>query len=166
PLYKRVERMANLSLFFTTVLVVLLVSVYPGESKTVHKRSVFQMCELVQFYTGNSCYDYNDYGCFCGYGQVGYKAVDRVDGCCRKHDSCYGRVNCYFGAQFVPFVTSCNSTTQECQCTDPAGSCARDVCDCDLEFAACLRGQPVHSVFMNYDRTQCKLSPPRFVVQD
>lgn len=55
-------------------------AVYPGESKTVHKRSVFQMCELVQFYTGNSCYDYNDYGCFCGYGQVGYKAVDRVDG--------------------------------------------------------------------------------------
>lgn len=40
-----------------------------------------------------------------------------VGRCCRKHDSCYGRVNCYFGAQFVPFVTSCNSTTQECQCT-------------------------------------------------
>lgn len=158
--------MANLSLIFTTVIVVLLISVYHGESNSVHKRSVFQMCELVQFYTGNSCYDYNDYGCFCGYGQVGYKAVDRVDGCCRKHDSCYGRVNCYFGAQFVPFVTSCNSTTQECQCTDPTGSCARDVCECDLEFATCLRGQPVHSVFMNFDRTQCKLSPPRLVVQD
>lgn len=50
--------------------------------------------------------------------------------------------------------------------SDPAGSCARDVCDCDLEFAACLRGQPVHNVFLNYDRTQCKLSPPRLVVQD
>ena len=40
-----------------------------------------------------------------------------INSCCRKHDSCYGRVNCYFGAQFVPFGSSCNATTQECQCT-------------------------------------------------
>ncbi|XP_048768908.1 basic phospholipase A2 4-like isoform X2 [Ostrea edulis] len=154
--------MANLR----CTLIALFISVYLVETKSVGKRSVFQMCELVQFYTQNSCYLYNDYGCFCGYGQVGYKEVDRVDGCCRKHDSCYGRVNCFFGAQFVPFGSSCNSTTNECHCTDSFGSCARDVCECDLAFASCLRGQPVHDVFLNYDRTQCKLSLPRLVGQD
>nr|XP_022292198.1 basic phospholipase A2 3-like [Crassostrea virginica]XP_022292199.1 basic phospholipase A2 3-like [Crassostrea virginica] len=157
--------MANLKRFLATSILVLFIAVYSGETGSVRKRSVFQMCALIQFYTGNSCYDYNDYGCFCGYGQVGYKPVDRVDSCCRKHDSCYGRVNCYFGAQFVPFGSSCNATTQECQCTDSAGSCPRDVCECDLEFASCLRGQPVHAVFMNFDRTQCRITP-RLVKQN
>lgn len=75
-------------------------------------------------------------------------------------------INCCL--TFLPqkYITEIDQCAVYLSFSDPTGSCARDVCQCDLEFAACLRGQPVHSVFMNYDRTQCKLSPPRLVVQD
>ena len=78
PLLKKTPKTPTMKVMNVTTIS-LFVTVYSGETGSVRKRSVFQMCALIQFYTGNSCYDYNDYGCFCGYGQVGYKPVDRVD---------------------------------------------------------------------------------------
>lgn len=55
------------------------IAVIQTESKSIQKRSIFQLCTLIDYYTNRSCTDYNDYGCFCGYGQEGRKAVDKTD---------------------------------------------------------------------------------------
>jgi hypothetical protein len=55
------------------------IAVIQTESKSLQKRSIFQLCTLIDYYTNRSCTDYNDYGCFCGYGQEGRKAVDKTD---------------------------------------------------------------------------------------
>lgn len=86
-----------------------------------------------------------------------------------RYRNYWNKLPTYYSHSINCCLPSCYGNRPVCSVyffSDPAGSCARDVCDCDLEFAACLRGQPVHNVFINYDRTQCKLSPPRLVVQD
>ena len=57
----------------------LSIAVIQTEAKSLQKRSIFQLCTLINYYTNRSCTDYNDYGCFCGYGQEGRKAVDKTD---------------------------------------------------------------------------------------
>ena len=90
----------------------------------VNKRNAFQLCMLVHAHTGRGCLDYNDYGCFCGKGNGGpdKRHVDEVDGCCKRHDRCYGEVRCNFlPAQFVGYnLESCSEEdvkTGKCQCT-------------------------------------------------
>ncbi|KAK7493162.1 hypothetical protein BaRGS_00015683, partial [Batillaria attramentaria] len=46
------------------------------------KRSLLQMCDMIQRHTNRGCLDYNDYGCYCGWGNAGSegKHLDDVDG--------------------------------------------------------------------------------------
>nr|KAG5703983.1 hypothetical protein BaRGS_032072 [Batillaria attramentaria] len=40
------------------------------------------MCDMIQRHTNRGCLDYNDYGCYCGWGNAGSegKHLDDVDG--------------------------------------------------------------------------------------
>ncbi|ESO83429.1 hypothetical protein LOTGIDRAFT_222658 [Lottia gigantea] len=132
-------------------------SFQPSHSR--HKRTIFQLCGLINYYTGISCWNYNDYGCFCGLGNSGHKPVDNSDACCRKHDNCYGRLNCYwYYPQWIGYEIDCNNSTCACQ-DDPVDyACARSVCECDLRLAQCLRdASPTYNEhYKNYDRVLCR----------
>ncbi|XP_052807382.1 basic phospholipase A2-like [Mya arenaria] len=121
------------------------------------RRNAFQMCNLINRFTGESCLQFNPYGCFCGYGQQGSEPVDEADRCCKRHDDCYGEVHneghCYFwSGVFVGYNDECDEFG--CRCTDVA-KCARKVCECDLALARCLGKATYNQQFQHYDRSQC-----------
>lgn len=141
---------------FTALMLLLSASLL--DARTLHKRNVFQMCNLINYYTQRPCYNYNDYGCFCGYGQQGIKPMDDVDRCCKKHDDCYGRVKCYFFyPQFVTYDYECDDETRTCQCMDQY-QCSRTTCECDRIFAECLAWATYHDDLKNFDRVNCPTS--------
>ncbi|GFR83364.1 phospholipase A2 [Elysia marginata] len=86
---------------------------------SIHKRNLFQLCELVSRHTNRGCLEYNYYGCFCGWGNAASHHVDATDACCRMHDDCYGRVSCWFYPQLVTYSFLCSGDT--CSCTGMIG---------------------------------------------
>lgn len=124
---------------------------------SVHKRHVFQLCNLIAMHTNRGCLDYNNYGCFCGLGNAASHHVDAVDGCCRVHDQCYGEISCYWlYPQFVGYSLECSKDT--CQCTDSPyfSPCAYTTCQCDLKFAQCLGRAGYNHRFSGYNRANCQ----------
>ncbi|KAK7107397.1 basic phospholipase A2-like [Littorina saxatilis] len=150
----------------SSILAVLafLLQLGVGSSLSAHrprrtKRTILQMCELIQRYTNRGCLDYNDYGCFCGWGNAGSgrKHLDDVDACCLLHDNCYGEVTCmWFYPQLVGFSIQCGDDNS-CQCQDSRvwSPCARSVCECDLRFAECLGRATYHEHHRSYDWHLC-----------
>ncbi|KAK6168844.1 hypothetical protein SNE40_020016 [Patella caerulea] len=127
------------------------------------KRTIFQLCGLINFYTERSCWDYNDYGCFCGLGNSGHKPVDDADACCRKHDNCYGSLACYwYIPQWTGYEIQCNNSTCTCLDDTQTNACARSVCECDVNLASCLKdaGETFSDNYRNYNRHLC--SRPNF----
>ncbi|XP_076445622.1 basic phospholipase A2-like isoform X2 [Babylonia areolata] len=122
------------------------------------RRSLFQMCDLIQRYTNRGCLDYYSYGCFCGLGNAGHgrKHVDDADGCCRLHDNCYGEVHCFWTyVQLVGYSIECGEEGCQCQDSPVWSPCARSVCDCDLRFAECLGRAGYNEHHRNYDWHLC-----------
>ena len=63
----------------TRVSLLLCVILAGTEGHIIKKRNAFQMCNLINGFTGRSCLSYNPYGCFCGYGQQGAESLDNAD---------------------------------------------------------------------------------------
>ncbi|CAL1538810.1 unnamed protein product [Lymnaea stagnalis] len=127
-----------------------------GTRHHLQKRHILQMCELISTHTNRGCLDYNNYGCFCGLGNSAGHPVDRVDQCCRDHDTCYGHVACYwFYPQLVGYNVDC--TESGCTCTDSQffSRCAYTTCRCDLQLAQCLARYGYNHTFKNHDRSSC-----------
>ncbi|CAG2255112.1 PLA2G [Mytilus edulis] len=104
-----------------SLLFVIIVCITNVDSRSVRqKRTIFQLCTLINYYTNRTCTDYNDYGCYCGYGQAVGKPRDYADACCRKHDNCYGRAveSCYLFPQIVSIGYTCDDNTRQCRCTE------------------------------------------------
>lgn len=107
---------------------------------------------------------YNCYGCYCGFGGEG-QVVDEIDRCCFNHDDCYakalsktGPCVAILGEVYVdPYNFDCveendpvNKTTQFTPvCRSALTKCGRVSCECDAEFAKCLRR------FEIKDKKQC-----------
>ncbi|XP_045199146.1 basic phospholipase A2-like [Mercenaria mercenaria] len=139
------------------ILFLIIVSQAEGGSLVRTRRNAFQMCNLINMYTGISCLNYNPYGCFCGYGQRGSNPVDEADRCCKIHDDCYGdahtKNHCYFwSGMFVGYTYDCKNG---CRCLDQE-KCARKVCECDLQLADCLGKSSFNVTYKEYDRSQCR----------
>ncbi|KAK0048239.1 basic phospholipase A2 CM-III [Biomphalaria pfeifferi] len=118
----------------------------------VQRRSLVLMCYQMDQTLGPSCLSYNGYGCYCGAGGRG-QAVDDVDRCCQIHDSCYGNVGCtyYWFAYFVHYHVWCSRG--HCSCYYPKWNwCAYTVCQCDREFADCLRYKSLSYYYKNYNK--------------
>ncbi|XP_055892062.1 acidic phospholipase A2 2-like [Biomphalaria glabrata] len=121
----------------------------------VHKRSAVLLCYQMDQTLGPTCLSYLGYGCFCGLGGHG-TPVDEVDKCCQTHDQCYGRAPCTFHwyTIFVHYHVSCSDG--RCQCYKPdEGACAHSVCECDRQFAECLRSKSLSPNYRQYDRSKC-----------
>eukprot|EP00058_Branchiostoma_floridae_P000999 XP_002586487.1 hypothetical protein BRAFLDRAFT_75125 [Branchiostoma floridae] len=66
-------------------------SVLSDEPRHRQKRNLLQFGRMTWKVTGRFPLDYNNYGCYCGWGGAGIP-VDGIDICCRDHDACYRRV--------------------------------------------------------------------------
>ncbi|CAG5124804.1 unnamed protein product [Candidula unifasciata] len=123
------------------------------------KRHILQLCTLVSVHTNRACWDYNNYGCFCGLGNADSSPVDSADSCCRSHDRCYTNIQCFLlYPHFVSYSYEC--TSAGCQCTDSptVSPCAYFTCKCDLKLSRCLAKAPFNPSFSSYNRDQCPKS--------
>ncbi|BFZ13249.1 hypothetical protein BsWGS_16288 [Bradybaena similaris] len=109
-----------------------------GQYHPRYKRNLLQLCDIMSFYTGKNCLDYNGHGHYCGLGGSG-KTVDDVDKCCRSHDRCYAGLSniCSLAPHLVTYAYRC--TGKSCSCTNKSSSCEYKTCRCDVVFGECLK---------------------------
>ncbi|XP_051882073.1 basic phospholipase A2 acanthin-1-like [Pristis pectinata] len=110
------------------------------------RRHLDQLGSMIECRVGDGRWltwlDYFDYGCYCGFGGQG-KPLDAVDGCCRLHDICYGKLesegHChwYQSPYWTHYTWSC-SRHQSLSCSDPSDTCAWAICTCDKHLADCF----------------------------
>lgn len=114
------------------------------------------MEKLISFYDGSlqNITKYWTYGCWCF--QMGDyplrkgngSPVDNVDKICKQHKECYQCAKRDAGPECNPeetgyrFSATIDPVTGSptVQCTNPVGSCRRNICECDNAFASRLPG--------------------------
>ncbi|XP_059823464.1 acidic phospholipase A2 E-like isoform X2 [Hypanus sabinus] len=110
------------------------------------KRQLEQLGSMIECRVGEGRWltwiDYLDYGCYCGIGGQG-QPLDGIDGCCRLHDICYGKLESKGGCRWYHYPYWTHYTwicgrKQSLACVDPHGTCARSVCDCDKKLVDCF----------------------------
>ncbi|XP_021966149.2 putative uncharacterized protein DDB_G0282133 isoform X2 [Folsomia candida] len=122
------------------------------------RRSVVHLYDMVVCATGCNPLAYKGYGCYCGFLGSGL-TVDGIDRCCAKHDWCYHHAKCPpFLTYFVPYYWTCNDGRPRCvtEYRGWKGVCGANLCECDRQFAQCLRKYPCPR-----SRAMCMTSPLR-----
>lgn len=152
------------------ILVITDVAAYRG------RRSVAQFGEMISCATDRgliqSWTDYDGYGCYCGLGGSG-SPIDETDGCCLRHDNCYGEVMTSGMCPYEDFVytvlykyISWNCRTAEaklyCRTAEEYGffdglypECAAAMCKCDMEGALCFAASSYDKDLKSYPRDRC-----------
>ncbi|MBN3306910.1 PA21B Phospholipase, partial [Amia calva] len=102
--------------------------------------------------------DYNDYGCWCGFGGKG-PPVDTVDSCCNTHDLCYRASHKLPACRPLVDIAyiklynySCNA--QVVSCTSSNDECQAAVCECDRAAAHCFALATYDPSNKNLDKRQ------------
>ncbi|XP_078620279.1 uncharacterized protein LOC144887151 [Branchiostoma floridae x Branchiostoma japonicum] len=108
-------------------------SVLSDEPRHRQKRNLWQFGKMIKKVTGRNALDYNNYGCYCGWGGAGVP-VDNIDTCCRDHDLCYGGVKSPKLFTVYSYVAAPGVVT----CNDAPGTNDRAVCECDRTAVLCF----------------------------
>ncbi|XP_044051802.1 phospholipase A2 [Siniperca chuatsi] len=91
---------------------------------------------------GVNALEYNNYGCWCGFGGTGTPR-DEVDMCCKVHDKCYRTCRKAPGCTAIadlPYVLVYDFTcsNQQVTCSATNNKCQAAVCECDRVAAHCF----------------------------
>ncbi|KAK6982307.1 Phospholipase A2 major isoenzyme, partial [Biomphalaria glabrata] len=118
------------------------------------RRNVFQLCRVIRKYTNNSCFDYNNYGCFCGLRSRGSHPVDDVDRCCLEHDHCFTSLRCTL-LSFTTYSMKCSGSKCTCTTDSKTTSCRYRSCQCDIKFGECLQVARYNKKHKNFNTLRC-----------
>ncbi|EDO40742.1 predicted protein, partial [Nematostella vectensis] len=126
-------------------------------------RSLDNFRKMIGCHTGNSAFDYIDYGCWCGLGGNG-SPLDETDECCYIHDKCYddiiARSTCGYSFQvyFRDYKHSCTrcEPLSSYPSDDYYRECRVDLCKCDSEAAKCFKQARFNPDLEDYDNSKCK----------
>lgn len=106
-------------------------------------KAVWQFGNMIQcVQPGANPLNYNNYGCWCGFGGRG-TPVDELDMCCKVHDKCYEssrKAPGCSGIADLPHVLVYDYTcsNQKVTCSATNEKCQAAVCECDRVAAHCF----------------------------
>jgi len=147
PLVDSVERSESDVLDSKTNTSIAL-AVHPSSSR--RRRDIFHLYNMMTCATNCDPLSYKGYGCYCGFlGSGNY--VDGIDRCCKIHDYCYGATPCKHQSliYFIPYKWKCNGGRPFCVTgygeLKEKDICAHHLCECDRQFAECIRHYPCPS---------------------
>ncbi|XP_049693214.2 uncharacterized protein LOC110382307 [Helicoverpa armigera] len=119
--------------------------VYMSKSENRGKRGVFHLYNMLYCATGCDPLSYKGYGCYCGFLGSG-RPTDGIDRCCKLHDECYENIYCPFYTVYLqPYFWKCYHGQPLCALenfdtqNDVVNGCAGRLCECDRQFAMCVR---------------------------
>ncbi|XP_038229642.2 phospholipase A2 [Dermochelys coriacea] len=142
------------------IQLILLFSVGAANAATI-SRALWQFRAIIKCTIPNShpLKDYNNYGCYCGFGGSG-TPVDILDRCCQVHDNCYSaaqKLSACKGLLDNPYTQlytySCSGTTVTCSTKNDA--CEMFVCECDRQAAICFSEAPYDPEHKDLDSALC-----------
>uniref|UniRef100_A0A8C5MH52 Phospholipase A2 n=1 Tax=Leptobrachium leishanense TaxID=445787 RepID=A0A8C5MH52_9ANUR len=121
-----------------------------------NQRNLLQFRQIIKCTNPHSkpLEQYNQYGCYCGFGGTG-TPVDELDMCCKIHDNCYGESMTVAGCKFIldnPYTEiysySCTDNKVTCSSKGPRCRAARECLPGPeesvlLKGSGCVQAQPV-----------------------
>uniref|UniRef100_UPI00398E8F72 phospholipase A2-like n=1 Tax=Pristiophorus japonicus TaxID=55135 RepID=UPI00398E8F72 len=142
------------------MLSLLVVVLLAAQSRYIQSRALWQFRGMIRCSIPNSkpLLDFNNYGCYCGYGGSG-TPVDDLDKCCQIHDNCYGEAlelkACWpiFDNPYTEIYSySCSETTVTCSSKN--NPCEMFICECDRKAAICFSTAAYNDQNKNLDQTR------------
>ncbi|MBN3311811.1 PA21B Phospholipase, partial [Atractosteus spatula] len=105
---------------------------------------------------GRNPLDYNQYGCWCGFGGTG-TPLDQVDSCCYTHDYCYKasrKLPACRPLVDLPYIKQYNFSCSGAQvsCGSSNDPCQAFVCECDRAAAHCFAQAGYNPQYKDLDK--------------
>ncbi|XP_060075263.1 basic phospholipase A2 caudoxin-like [Ylistrum balloti] len=145
------KKKIHLALCCTAVILVIITCVGGAPRE---KRDLLQLVELLEEMTNKSGLDFNNYGCYCGWGGKG-APVDAVDRCCMLHDNCYGVVDACYPKWIHYKYEFASHPERVLHCQDKKETCYKKTCECDAALATCVSKAQYHSRNKDMSQVSC-----------
>ncbi|XP_061761268.1 phospholipase A2-like [Nerophis ophidion] len=141
----------------TLLLLAVTVASVAASASERGKRSLKDLHGLIKCTTGRNYNDYSSYGCYCGNIWKG-QPVDQTDKCCFNHGCCYARAEKAGCKTDTDYNWTCRDKTAFCG--DYKDKCKKLVCECDREFANCLKDAHYDLQYSGVRKLPCFGSKP------
>ncbi|KAJ8675298.1 hypothetical protein QAD02_011084, partial [Eretmocerus hayati] len=120
------------------------ISLSKAEATSKRSKRNLDPFEYMMYHTlGCNHRHYYGYGCYCGHEGSG-EPVDGIDRCCKQHHECHKNVTGCEGIQNEhgdPYKWFFKDGQPQCDFEETNTPCGRSSCECDVNFASCLKSQ-------------------------